>query len=131
MKKKTKSARLCFRRHNLAIFYNPEYDGLHVVHEWRKATVVVGGCCHFLDDAYTNISRHEIPRSALKGWIKLKRNLNAMKNYPFMMVYQSQPSAFLTSTWRALCTKENQDSKRSSFYRSPLIIHSLQLGLTY
>lgn len=62
--------------HDLPVYYNPEYNGLHVVHSKDDKTAIVGSCCHFYNDAYTNICRYEIPVEMLKDWILIdKENL--------------------------------------------------------
>ena len=39
-------------RHKLPVYYNPEYNGLMVVHSKNDKSAVVGSCCHFYNDAY-------------------------------------------------------------------------------
>ena len=110
-----------FIKHNLPVFYNPENNGLHVLHlghpNGNNKTVVVGGCCDFYDDAYTNICRYEIPVKLLRTWKRInKRELNS---YSFLQKYQ------LFSNELSIKIKDedtHQDLRRAMWCENPKII---------
>lgn len=91
-------------KHNLPIYYNPQYNGLMVVHSKNNKTAMVGGCCHHLNDAYTNICRYEIPIKKLREWKRLnKRKIN---QYSFIEKYELAKSLNVLRVKDISLTKE-------------------------
>ena len=101
--------------HKLLIYFNPKYNGFHVVHEEKDDNIILGGCCRFLDDAYTNIMRYEIPKTYLDELIKI--DLKKMDKYEFVQYgskYQS--NVYLIS--------ESLKDETYLFYNDPIILSS-------
>ena len=73
-------------KHNLDVYYNPMYNGLHVVHSDNGKTVTIGSCCNFYNDAYTSIIRHEVDKSYLKRLIKLDKE--KLFDYDFLELHE-------------------------------------------
>ena len=105
---------MCIIEHDLPVYYNPENNGLHVVHSQNGDTVIVGECCRFYNDAYTCILRYEIPSEYLNNWILLDKN-NLLK-YPFI-------GKHLQNTIHVQEKYIDDDSKRCSWYTNPCIIN--------
>lgn len=100
--------------HDLPVYYNPEYNGLHVVHKQNEEIAIVGDCCRFYNDAYTCIVRYEIPIEYLNKWIVLDKN-NLLK-YDFI-------GNHLQNTVHVLEKHVNDDLTRSTWYRNPVIVN--------
>lgn len=106
-------------KHKLPVYYNPEYNGLMVVHSRNNKTAIVGNCCHFYNDAYTTIYRYEIPVKMLRKWQRL--NKGKLKSYSFIEVHPITQS---------LCVKDvptskeeiDNDYKRCLWYKNEKII---------
>lgn len=69
-------------KHNKAVYYNSENNGIHVVHGIIGDKAIVSDCSTYYSDAYTGISRYEIPLWKLNTWIRVyKRKIDS---YPFL-----------------------------------------------
>jgi hypothetical protein len=71
----------------LPLYFNYKYDGFQVIHEIKDdGTIVLGGCCTFINDAYTCISRYTVNKSYLERLIRL--NLRKIETYDFIKIYE-------------------------------------------
>lgn len=72
---------------NLPLYYNKEYNGFHTLHsiDYDNQTAIISGCCTFLNDSFTTITRYEIKLSYLSKLQKL--NKRAIDKYDFIEKY--------------------------------------------
>ena len=108
-------------KHDLPVYYNPEYNGLMVVHSKNNASVIVGGCCHFYNDAFTNIYRYEIPVKMLKEWKRV--NKRKLKSYSFIEK-DNQVDALCVKDIAISPEEISNDYKRCLWYENKFIIKS-------
>lgn len=43
------------------VMYNPYYNGFHQIRQIKEDTVVMSGCCNFIDDTRTTVNYNEVP----------------------------------------------------------------------
>lgn len=111
---KLKSIPLKFKEHNLDVFYNPDYHGLHVIHKYHGDTITIGECCNFYDDAYTCISRYTVKKSYIDKLIKLDKEI--LGAYPFIENYK-----FSSNCYSVRVTK-NKPERSYLFFEDKAII---------
>lgn len=103
-------------KHNLPVYYNPKYNGFHVLHnDLGNNVVVIGGCSKFLDDAYTNIIRYKVPKSYLNELILI--DLDKVDTYDFIQKGTKY-------TLDVYLVSENLKENTYLFYTDPIVLQS-------
>jgi len=95
----------------IGVYFNPKYNGLHVLYSIGENYLIVGGCCSYLVDSHTNIVRHKIKPEGVIDWIEVdESNLRA---YPFMSMKR-----------RGIATgvKSRLKDKAYLFYEDPCVL---------
>lgn len=103
---------------NLPLYYNKEYNGFHTLHsiDYDNQTAILGGCCTFLNDSFTTISRYEVKLSYLSDLKKLnKRNID---KYSFINTYE------LTKNYLCYRIQKSLGDKTYLFYQDKCVIRS-------
>lgn len=77
------------------IVYNPKYNGFHEIREIKNKTMILGGCCVFLDDAKTIISSYLV---SIKYLTKLK---------PVYKIHKFMERNNSLHAWKTTSSKEN------------------------
>lgn len=100
----------------LPLYYNPMYNGFHVIHEETEDTVTLGGCCTFLSDAHTSIMRYVVPKSYLINLFLI--DYDHLDEYDLIELYNLYSDIFVYRI-----PKELKD-KTYLFYQNKAIIIS-------
>lgn len=69
---------------NLPLYYNKKYNGFHVVHsiDYDNQKAIIGGCCTFLNDAFSNNMRYKIKLSSFNNLQRLEKK--TVNKYDFV-----------------------------------------------
>jgi len=107
--------RMSMVEHDLDLYYNPKYNGFHVVHKEQGNKIVLGGCCRFVDDAFTNITRKVVYRTYLKNLVKVDKS--KIESYDFVQCgCDSLPDTYLAT--------ESKEDKTHLMFEDSAIINS-------
>lgn len=100
----------------LPLYYNPMYNGFHVIHQETEDCYILGGCATFLVDAYTNIMRYVVPKSYL---INLKSiDYALLDEYDFISLHNLHSDRFV------YCVHCDLKDRTYLFYQNKAIITS-------
>ena len=102
----------------IGVYFNPKYNGLHVLHSIGKDCLVVGGCCNYLADAHTNIVRHTIKKEAIEDWIVVDES--NLRVYPFISMKRKGI---------ATGVKSRLKDKAYLFYKDPCVLKTEYLNM--
>lgn len=105
-------------KENFPLYYNKEYNGFHTLHsiDYDNQTAIISGCCTFLNDSFTTITRCKVKLSYLSKLQKLnKRNID---KYSFIDSYQ------LMADYLVYGIQESLGNKTYLFYKDKCVLES-------